>query len=244
MKSDYNVPTVQKYSTKRIGKRNAYHQVGRVAAIYIGNKQKNLPSVHFKIVIKSSGKGSEFNGRSLRISHKYCAKLEGGRLVSHLPYTFQCATRLLSPIEQEQCRTAFEADVINILAGFLAEAKYVALRDGEIFNANLVYLGALKFYGDQFNLLTVDEYMDCLYPDNKTERNQKLAELFLAAYSFVNQPANWQAITTLAETLCRSPQDVFSCEELIALLEPSYTNQLVGQTAIHMVKQQGLQQNL
>ncbi len=237
MKLDYNALTYQKMPTARIGKRNAYHLAGRVSAIYLGNKQKNLPSVHFQIVIKPTEKDGEYNGRSLRIPHKYCAKLEGGRLLPHLPYCYQRATRLLSQAEQQQCRCAFEADVINILAASLAEAKHVALRDGEVFNANLVYLGALKFYGGSMELLTVDEYMGCLYPDNAAERNQKLTELFLAAYSFVNEPANWQAIATLAETIFQSPQDVFTCEELIAVLERSSdATRLPGLANAYMAK--------
>lgn len=219
MKLGCNNTTFAKHSTKCIGKRNVYYQAGRAAAIYIGNKQRNLPAVYFQIVIMSAEKNSEFSGRSLRIPQKYKAKLEGGRLIPHLPHAYQDVTQLLSPDEQIQCRCAFEADIINILVASLAEAKYVALRDGEIFNANLIYLGALKFYGGSMDLLLVDEYMECLYPDDTSERNKKMTELFLMAYSFVNDPANWQAVTILAETLCRSPQDAFSCEELIALLE-------------------------
>jgi hypothetical protein len=234
MKPDCNKTTFTINSMIRIGKRNAYHQAGRVAAIYIGNTQKNLPAVHFQIVLKLAEKTSEFNGLSLRIPQKYKAKLEGGRLIPHLPHSYQEATRLLSPAERQQCRCAFEADVINILAASLAEAKYVALRDDEVFNANLVYLGALKFYGGSQDLLAVDEYMDCLYPDDTHERNQKLTELFLAAYSFVNEPANWQAITMLAETLCRSPQDAFTCEELIAMLEPTNRPGMDEPTPAHM----------
>jgi hypothetical protein len=218
----------------RIGKRNAYYQAGRVAAIHIGNNQKNLPAVYFQIVIKLAEKTSEFNGRSLRIPQKYKANLEGGRLIPHLPYSFQDATRLLSPAQRQQCRCAFEADVINILAASLAEAKYVALCDNEVSNANLVYIGALKFYGGSQDLLAVDEYMDCLFLGDKQERNQKLTELFLAAYSFVNEPANWQAITLLAETFCRSPQNVFPYEELIAMLEPTARPGMDEPTSAHM----------
>lgn len=206
--------------TLRIGKRNAYHQAGQVAAIHLGNKHKHLPAVHFQIAIKPIGQDNEFNERFIRIPHKYRAKLEGGRLIPDLPHCYQSATRLLSADEKRQCQCAFEADVINILAASLAEAKYVALRDGEIFNANLVYLGALKFYGGKVDLLTVDDYMNCLYPENNTERNQKLTELFLAAYSFVNEAANWKAITVIAEALYRCPQDIFTCDELITLLDP------------------------
>ncbi len=219
MNTDYNSTPIRKNPSTRPGKRNAYHQAGHVAAIYIGNKQKNLPAVHFQLVVKSFCWESAFAGRFARIPSKDTVKLEGGRLLPDLPGSFEVATRRLSLSERRSCQSAFEADIINLLAGPLAEAKYVALRDGEVFNANLVYLGALKFYGGSMDLELINEYIECLIPDNLTERQQKLAELFLAAYSFINDNSNWIAIKRLAETVYQSAQDIFTCEELISLLE-------------------------
>lgn len=105
-----------------------------------------------------------------------------------------------------------------MLAGPLAEAKYVALRDDEVFNANLVYLGALKFYGGSSDLALISQYMECLIPD-KEEREQKLAELFLAAFSFINKKPNWNAISTLANYICDKPEIIIPCEDMIALLD-------------------------
>jgi hypothetical protein len=219
MKLDYTTATPAKNTHVCIGKRTAYHQAGHVAAIYLGNKQKNLPAVHFQLAVKPYQQEAGFTGRYARIPSKCAVKLEGGRLLPDLPCSYEMATRRLSPTECQQCQCAFEADVINLLAGSLAEAKYVALRDDEVFNANLVYLGALKFYGGSRDLAIVNEYMDCLFQDNKTERKQKLAELFLAAYGFINDRANWLAITRLAEAIHNNPHDVFTCEELIGLLD-------------------------
>lgn len=219
MKYDYNATTLQKNPLVRIGKRSAYHQAGQAAAIYLGNKQKNLPALHFQIAIKPCEQEASLSGRFMRIPGKYGAKLEGGRLISDLPHSYQAATRQLSPADRQKCQCAFEADVVNLLAGSLAEAKFVALRDGEVFNANLVYLGALKFYGGGQDLKTINEYITCLLPDSETERNQKLAELFLAAYNFINDRSNWKVITALAEAIYNHPKDVFSCEEVMALLD-------------------------
>ncbi|WP_411725988.1 hypothetical protein [Methyloglobulus sp.] len=219
MKYDYNATTLQKNPLVRIGKRSAYHQAGHAAAIYLGNKQKNLPALHFQIAIKPFEQEAGSPGRFMRIPGKYGAKLEGGRLISDLPHSYQAATRQLSSADRQKCQYAFESDVINLLAGSLAEAKYVALRDDEVFNANLVYLGALKFYGGGQDLKTIYEYIACLLPNSETERNQKLAELFLAAYSFITDRSNWKAITALAETIYSHPKDVFSCEEVMALLD-------------------------
>ena len=219
MKFDYTVTAPPINPHIHIGKRSAYHQAGHVAAIYLGNQQKNLPAVHFQLAVKPYKQETGCTGRYARISNKCAVRLEGGRLLPDLPCSYEMATRHLTLAERQQCQCAFEADVINLLAGSLAEAKYVALRDGEVFNANLVYLGALKFYSGSGDLAIVNEYMNCLFQDNKAERKQKLTELFLAAYSFVNDRANWLAITRLAEAIHGNLHDVFTCDELIGLLE-------------------------
>jgi hypothetical protein len=203
-----------------VGKRNAYHMAGHIAAIHIGNSQKGLIAVHFKIAIQSCEKENGSKGRFARIPKKFAYKLEGGRLLPDLSFSsFQDVTRRLSATQKLQCQCAIEADVINLLAGSLAEAKYVAQRDGEVFNANLVYLGALKYYGGSQDMEIINEYMECMYEENKIESKKKMAELFLAAYSFVNEQSNWLAITRLAEAIHCNSEDTFTCEELIALLD-------------------------
>jgi hypothetical protein len=117
-----------------IDPRTAYHQAGRAVAICLGNRQKQLPDVHFQIVIKPQ----DGPGRSSRKPCPFKATLEGGRLIQNLTQSFAEVTQTLSLPDQEQCRRAIESDIANLLAGPLAEAKYVALRDARSFNANLV----------------------------------------------------------------------------------------------------------
>jgi hypothetical protein len=207
-----------------IDKRIAYHQAGHAAAIYLGNKQKQLPAVHFQIIIKPQEWDGQQSGRFTLKHPQYTAKVDGGRLIQTLPMSFAEATQYFSWPEQEECLCAFEADVINLLAGSLAEAKYVALRDNEVFNPNLVYLGALKFYGGGSDLEVITEYLEC-FMLHKAERDHKLAELFLAAYNFVNKQSNWRAISALADFILDmprvEPKDIIPCEEVISLLESS-----------------------
>jgi hypothetical protein len=205
-------------SSVQIDKRSAYHQAGRAAAIYLGNKQKKLPAVHFQIVIKQQGRNGQHIDQFTRLQDKYTAKVEGGRLIQTLPLSFAALMQDFSWSQQEEFRRAFEADVVNMLAGSLAEAKYTALRDDEIFNANLVNLAALHFYGGSSDIDLVTEYMECFMPD-KTERDQKLLELFLAAFSFVNKRANWRVISALAEYIRDEHKGIIACEEVISLLE-------------------------
>jgi hypothetical protein len=219
MKMNHKAYATESIPPIHIGKRNAYHQAGLAVAVYLGNRQKNLPALHFQIAVSAPDLQSAIAGQSMRKPGKFAAKMQGGRLMPFLPDSFEVAIRLLSAAEQDQCLLAFEADVINLLAGSLAEAKYVAQRDGEAFNANLVYLGALKFYGGGQELEIINEYLACLLPDNKTEQRKKLAELFLAAYSFINDRKHWQAIQFLGEAIYDNPKEVFTCEELIALIE-------------------------
>jgi len=213
----HNHIAIDIYQDYRIGvsKRNAYHQAGHAAAIYFVNKQKQLPAVHFQIVIKPHDLDRQQWGR---FNGKYSATVEGGRLIQHLPLSFSEAIRNFSGIQQDQYRSAFEADVINLLAGSLAEAKYVALLDNEVFNSNLINPDALHFYGGSSELNVIKEYMECLLPDPE-ERHLKIRELFWESYRFVNDGSNWEAITTLAKSISNTPNDIIRCEEVISLLD-------------------------
>lgn len=108
--------------------------------------------------------------------------------------------------------------MINLLAGSLAEAKYVALQDDEVFNANLINLDALHFYGGNSDLEVISEYMECFLP-NKTERDQKLVALFFEAYGFVKKRSNWLAISALAEYILAQDTSLISCEDVMLFLD-------------------------
>lgn len=200
--------------------RSAYHQAGRAAAIYLSNKQKRLPAVHFQISVKDQEEPAEQHlSRSKRLS-QYRIKIEGGRLIQSLPLSYAETTQGLTITQQQEYSSAFEADVINILVGPLAEAKYIALCDDEVFNANLVYLGALKFYDGDKDIDIVNEYLECMIV-NQQERDRKLADLFLTAYGFINNRSNWQAISILAQYILDQSKGIIHCDEVITLLESS-----------------------
>lgn len=219
MKYDHTAINLQPVTRIKIDKRVAYHQAGHVAAICLGNKQKQLPAVHFQIIIKHQESESQQSDQFMLTNVKNTVKIEGGRLIQSLPLSFSEVTHSFSWDQQEEYRCAFEADVINLLAGPLSEAKYVALRDGEVFNANLVNLRALLFYGGNGDMEVITKYMDCFVPD-KVDRSRKLAELFSAAYSFVNKRSHWPAISTLAEFILDAQKNIILCEEVISILEP------------------------
>jgi hypothetical protein len=202
-------------------KQTAIHEAGHAAAIYLGNKQKQLPPVFFQIIIKDVVHEGQWPCRthhSAPDTMACFAKVEGGRLIHTLPSSLAEAARRLPPSERNAYRAAFEADIVNFLAGPLAEAKYVALCDGEIFNPRLVNLDALHFYGGAADVALAKEYMDCL-PLKTLEKEQKLGELFLAAHHFINQRSHWQAIIALADFILNTGKKTIACEEIIGVLD-------------------------
>jgi hypothetical protein len=53
----------------------------------------------------------------------------------------------------------------------------------------------------------------------KQQQDEKLHELFAVAFNFVNDRANWAAITRLADYILKSNKNIISCEEVVSLLE-------------------------
>lgn len=202
----------------QIDKRIAYHQSGHAVAICLGNKKKQLPDVHFQILIMQHVRDGQPSVPFARRLGNHTAEIEGGRLIQALPLSMAEALQGLSKPQQEEYKCAFEADIINLLVGPLAEAKYVASRDGEVFNANLVNMAALRFYGGNQDLDLIAEYMDC-FMLNKKDYQRKLKELYLSAYSFINNKANWHAISSLAKHILDEPASCLNCDEITNLLE-------------------------
>jgi hypothetical protein len=132
--------------------RNACHQAGHAAALVLGNRQKQLSDCHFQVAIKTLDSDSSITPHEVRLSGPDMAVFEGGQLFERLPLSLADdslpeGSIPLSKSRQGPYRRGLEADVINLLAGPLTEAKYVALRDDEVFNANIIHLELLKFYG-------------------------------------------------------------------------------------------------
>ena len=199
----------------------AFHEAGHAAAIYLCNRQKQLPPVHFQITLGGlCGVSSQTRPMETYLKPNWVATVEGGHLIHSLPVSVIENSRYFSDHESNDYQLACEADIINLLAGPLAEAKYVAQRDDEYINARLINVNSLKYYGGTSDLEKVDEYLDGLVA-TESERIEKLNELFLAAFQFIDQPSHWQAITDLAHYILDNNKDIISCEEAIAVLEHS-----------------------
>ncbi|WP_394751931.1 hypothetical protein [Crenothrix sp.] len=200
------IPTLSYISKHESNRETAIHEAGHATAIYLGNKQRQLPDIVFQIVINR--KSVPYSTSLLRRSHhEWIAKIEGGRLIHALP-----SFKHFTAAQKYDYRDAFEADIVNLLVGPLAEAKYVALRDDEPISPRLIPPQALHHYGGTSDLELVREYLECFITD-EAERADKIAELFLMAFNFINNPVNWAAIVALADYILRVDKDRIDCEE-------------------------------
>jgi hypothetical protein len=203
----------------------AFHEAGHAAAIYLNNKARNLPPVFFQIVIKEISGATDHDVLIYQATHDdSIARVEGGRLIELLPYSIDgLAHKLLdhneatAPLVRDYL-IAFEADIINLLVGPLAEAKHVYNRDDELFNHKLVDLKALKNYGGSSDLALAREYLES-FSASRQQQDEKLDELFVEACDFVSDYSNWKAITKLANYILESNKNIISCEDVISVLE-------------------------
>jgi hypothetical protein len=214
--------------------RNAYHLAGRAAAIHLGNEKKQLPAIHFQIVIALEAGHHQKFGKNLSCNSQWMANMEGGVLTQPMLSSDMNAASALTPDELEKFHQAFEADIVNQLVGPLSEAKYIALRDNQTFDVNRIYLGALKFHGAKAALNLINHYME-FRQFGSSRQNKKLAELFLAAYGFISNQEIWQTICDLSNFIVKQNQTVISCETLVERLQDCATaNQspVLGQSPI------------
>jgi len=221
MKRRYTSNDFHAINTAELSKKMAIHEAGHAAAIYLGNKQKQLPQIFFQIFFKKLNSNFQTIGCLCKAydSCNHCGtKIDGGRLIHTLPSSFKEAVSNFSTIQKRAYQHAFEADIINLLVGPLAEANYVSLRDDEPINQYLVNFHALHNYGGSSDLETINEYLDCFIAD-KVHREKKLTELLMAAFHFINNRSNWHAIMALADHILAASENIITCEEIIAVLD-------------------------
>ncbi len=205
--------------------RIVFHEAGHATAIYLNNKARNLPPVFFQIMFKDLNGKSEQDLMAYQATHDNCiARVEGGRLIESLPPSIDALVHKTIGHNDAMVHLikdyliAFEADIINLLIGPLAEAKHIAESDDEIFNQQLVNLKALKNYGGSSDLALAKEYLQS-FSACKQQQEEKLDELFALAYDFINDQENWAAITRLVNYIIENNKNIVSCEEVVSLLE-------------------------
>lgn len=199
-------------SLAKIRLRTAVHEAGHAAAIYLGNRQKQLQPVYFQIVI------SAVPGRTPKSPYNCLARVQGGRLIHSLTRSMKESIKEFSLIQRDGYLKAFDADIVNLMVGPLAEANYVAMMDNEIINPYLVNYPALRFYGGATDIEAVEEYLE-FYTGDDAERRQKIAVLFNEAFNFINNRDNWRAIISLSQTIMASKKELLSYQEIATVLD-------------------------
>ena len=221
MKRNYPIDASSLRLDQSLIKQIVFNKAGHAAAIYLYNKQKQLPPEDFQITIKTTDllQTNPIANRADTFDH-FVAMVEGGCLIQGLPITLIESANYFSLNEQDTYRTAFEADMINLLVGPLAEAKHVALRDNECFSKNLINVNALHNYGGTSELERVDDFLEN-YISDKSLHEEKRAELFNQAFQFIDSSVYWRAIKGLANYILDNMKNTISCEEAITELDES-----------------------
>jgi hypothetical protein len=198
----------------------AFHEAGHAIAICLNNQVRQQQPVFFQIVFKDI---SHDGLKSSALDDDTVARVEGGRLIQSLIYNVDDLTEKLITIDEglaplvREYQVAFDADIINLLIGPLAEAKQVYLNDNEHFNYQLIDIKALKNYGGDSDLALAWEYLES-YSIDKRRQDEKLSELFITAGNFISDSNNWLAITKLADYIIKNEKEIITCEEVYALL--------------------------
>ena len=188
----------------------AFHEAGHAASIYLGNKNKQLPLVFFQIQIRNNANSDS----------PFFAKVIDGRLIQNLPIA-GLDIHNLTKEERRIYQYAYEADIINLLVGPLAEAKYVSIRDDEAFNFNLLNAHALNYYGgSSSDVEKAYSYLKFFIASEK-KREEKMLELCIQAYLFIWNRQNWNCILNLAHYILDSKKDILSCEEAMEVFDQS-----------------------
>lgn len=198
--------------TQELCRKTAIHEAGHATAIYIGNKHRQLPPVCFQLLIYRQ------HHRPPLPPLQWFAKVDGGRLIHTLPSSVAEATHKFSDQQKNEYIKAFEADMVNLLVGPLAEANYIALRDDEIINSRLVNINALHHYGGTADLQMLEDYLACFGLEPEAQE-QKMSEIFAAAFNFINERNNWRAIIGLASHILATNQEFMDCGEIMAILD-------------------------
>ncbi len=196
----------------------AFHEAGHAAAIYFYNKSNDLPPVFFQIITKEISINADAKNYNPLAQKQFIAKIEGGRLIQNHPASLTESRIDFNKKEHQAYHAAYQADIVNLLVGPLAEAKYVALRDDETFNPLLINTNALKYYGGTTDLDNVHHYLE-YFLNNKRERENKLTKLFNKAFHFINTPDYWKATKNLAHYIIENKNKTISCEQAFSILD-------------------------
>ena len=227
MKRNYTENDFTDFNIKDLEQRIAYHEAGHATAIYLYNKYKQLPPIFFQIRLKNNLQ-NPLNTR-VDLSNTIAAKVEGGYLIENLSLSFIASQKEMTAEEKQEYYTALEADIVNLLTGSIAEAYYLAGRDGEFLNAQMLNRHALSRYGSDSDLHRIDDYLKYFSPC-LLQREKQLTSLLNIAFEFITHFKIWKAIAAVADLILTANKKTIRCEEVFEVIDLSlstHSNQSV-----------------
>ena len=197
----------------------AFHEAGHVTALYRCKKHNNFPDSFFPDDIKLLCSNKRLSTNPFQYKHgKIALPISGERNIIPPPVSL-IETRKLKPLfDKNTYQPAYEANIINLLAGSLAEAKYISLRDDESFNAHLIHVNALEFYSGTFDLENAYVHLEN-YINVPQMPHEVMSKLFKKAFAFIDAPTNWKVIASLANYILKNNKKIVSCAEAFAVLD-------------------------
>jgi hypothetical protein len=212
MKIHYITQNNSKNKSIDLYEADVYHRAGQAVAISLGNQQKQLPAVHFQICLNPCK--SETTRCQPSAGQNYTLTLEGGRLIQSLPLCFAEAKHPQFCLEHADNRCALESDMMNLLVGALAEAKFNASKKGKVLAKTSTVLSMLRLYSSsRANIEPVYDYLESCF-SSPVDRQRKLNELFQASLDFINDSAIWEQIKALATYILAQSKTIIDCEEI------------------------------
>ncbi len=218
MKRNYYINDLDLGTFQKLAVQIAYHEAGHATAIYLYNKQQQLPSIFFQIHLKNYEDIKQLTAHDINYQGAYVAEIEGGCLIENLALNLSVSKNEIKPREKEEYYRALNADVINLLAGSIAEQNYLILRDNEIINEALLNIRNLGRYGNYSDMQKINNYLRFL-SDCPVEQQQKLTLLLKESFFFITHPQTWKAVTAVAHYILDSQKQEVYCEDIFKVID-------------------------
>ncbi len=197
----------------------AYHEAGHATAIYLRNQQLNLPPVFFQIKFNTEiFESAQDEKQEDNLIHDNVAMIEGGCLIHSVTVSLLESSNFFSDDDHHAYLQAMQADIVNILAGPMAEAKFTAIRDQEWNETQFDNIEVLHNYGGSYDIEKINEYLSSYIPTG-SQRLNVLESLITETLKFINTPANWFAISQLANAIYQRTSDTISCEQIAEIVD-------------------------
>jgi len=218
MKRNYYINDLNFNTFQELAIQIAYHEAGHATAIYLYNKQQQLPSIFFQIHLKNYEDIKQLTAQDINYQGAYVAEIEGGCLIENLALNLSVSRNEIHLDEKEEYHRALNADVINLLAGSIAEQNYLILRDNEIINEALLNIRNLGRYGNYSDMQKINNYLRFL-SDCPVEQQQKLTLLLKESFFFITHPQTWKAVTAVAHYILNSQKQQIHCEDVFKVID-------------------------